>query len=150
MDNSVGHHQYKMIVLCRQALKISCELTIGSYVSVHSSRYEARGKFGEHEKFVRVARGIASSFLSALKTTQVLHTRWMHKWPMNQLFYNISNPMEIFFSPGICLLTSWACTIGIWSTLVQLNLIRQIYQLCYKISWTCHCRSWMSDSILPH
>ena len=24
-------------------------LTIGSYVSVRSSRYEARGKFGEHE-----------------------------------------------------------------------------------------------------
>ena len=25
------------------------ELTIGSYVSVRSSRFEARGKFGEHE-----------------------------------------------------------------------------------------------------
>ena len=24
--------------------------TIGSYVSVRSSRYEARGKFGEHER----------------------------------------------------------------------------------------------------
>ena len=22
----------------------------------------------------------------------------MHKWPMNQLFYNISDPMEILFS----------------------------------------------------
>ena len=32
-----------------------------------SSRYEARGKFGEHERCVRVARGVAesnSSFLS--------------------------------------------------------------------------------------
>ena len=51
-------------------------LTIGSYVSVHSSRYEARGKFGEHERCVRVARGVAesnSSFLSALQTSQVLH-----------------------------------------------------------------------------
>ena len=35
--------------------------------AVHSSRYEARGKFGEHERCVRVARGVAesnSSFLS--------------------------------------------------------------------------------------
>ena len=51
-------------------------LTIGSYVSVRSSRYEARGKFGEHERCVRVARGVAesnSSFLSALQTSQVLH-----------------------------------------------------------------------------
>ena len=29
------------------------QLTIGSYVSVRSSRYEARGKFGEHERCVR-------------------------------------------------------------------------------------------------
>ena len=51
-------------------------LTIGSHVSVRSSRYEARGKFGEHERCVRVARGVAesnSSFLSALQTSQVLH-----------------------------------------------------------------------------
>ena len=39
-------------------------------------RDEARGKFGEHERCVRVARGVASSnssFLSALQTSQVLH-----------------------------------------------------------------------------
>ena len=37
-------------------------------VSVRSSRYEARGKFGGHERCVRVARGVAestSSFLCA-------------------------------------------------------------------------------------
>ena len=34
-------------------------LTVGSYVSVRSSRYEALGKFGEHERCVRVARGVA-------------------------------------------------------------------------------------------
>ena len=48
------------------------QLTIDSYISVRSSRYEERGKFGR----VRVARGIAkgkSSFLSALQTSQVLH-----------------------------------------------------------------------------
>ena len=44
-------------------------------------------------------------------------SRWRHSWCMNQWFYNIFNPMENFFSRGICLLTSWACTIGIWSTL---------------------------------
>ena len=58
-----------MIVVAHQS-------TIGSYVSVRSSRYEARGKFGEHERCVRVARGVAesnSSFLSALQTSQVLH-----------------------------------------------------------------------------
>ena len=52
------------------------KLTIGSYVSVRSSRYKAREKFGEHERCVRVARGVAesnSSFLSALQTSQVLH-----------------------------------------------------------------------------
>ena len=41
-----------------------------------SSRYEAHGKFGEHERCVRVAQGVAesnSSFLSALQTSQVLH-----------------------------------------------------------------------------
>ena len=52
------------------------KLTIGSYASVRSSRYEARGKFGEHERCVRVAQGVAesnSSFLSALQPSQVLH-----------------------------------------------------------------------------
>ena len=52
------------------------KLTISSYVGVRSSRYEARGKFGEHERCVRVARGVAesnSSFLSALQTSRVLH-----------------------------------------------------------------------------
>ena len=52
------------------------QLTIGSHVSVHSSRYEARGKFGEHERCIRVVWGVAesnSSFLSALQTSQVLH-----------------------------------------------------------------------------
>ena len=52
------------------------KLTIGSFVSVRSSRYEACGKFGEHERCIRVARGIAesnSSLLNALQTSQVLH-----------------------------------------------------------------------------
>ena len=67
----------------------------------------------------------ASFVLSKLPAC--LKSRWTYSWRMNQLFYNIVNPMENFFSRGICLLTSWACTIGIWSTLAQLNLITQIY-----------------------
>ena len=47
------------------------------------SRYEARGKFGGHERCVRVARGVAESNSSFLS--------------MNQLFYNIFNPKENFF-----------------------------------------------------
>ena len=42
---------------------------------MHSSRYEAHGKFGELERCIRVVQGIAesnSSFLSALQTSQVL------------------------------------------------------------------------------
>ena len=41
---------------------------------MRSSRFEARGKFGEQKRCVRVARGAAesnSSFLSALQTSQV-------------------------------------------------------------------------------
>ena len=106
-------------------------LTIGSYVSMHSSRYEARGKFGEHERCIWVAWGIAesnSSFLSALQTSLVLHISMNAQLTHESiLFYYIFNPMENFFSQGICLLMSWACTMGIWSMLMQLNLIRQIY-----------------------
>ena len=39
----------------------SFQLTIDSYVSVRSSRYEARGKFGEHERCIRVSQGVAPS-----------------------------------------------------------------------------------------
>ena len=44
--------------MCKNNLGM-LKLSIGSYVSVRSSRYEARGKFGEHERCVRVARGVA-------------------------------------------------------------------------------------------
>ena len=40
---------------------------------MRSPRYEARGKFGEHERCVRVARGVAesnSSFLIVKKTAE--------------------------------------------------------------------------------
>ena len=40
-------------------VRVRVQLTIGPYVSVRSSRYEARGKFGEHERCLRVARGYA-------------------------------------------------------------------------------------------
>ena len=50
--------------------------TISSWVSVRMSRYWGRGKCGEHERAVRVARGAAesnSSLLSAPQTSQVLN-----------------------------------------------------------------------------
>ena len=53
---------------------------------------DARGKSGEHERRIRVARGAAesnSSFLSALQTSQVnpeLDIRTAKS--MNQFFYN--------------------------------------------------------------
>ena len=55
---------------------------------------DVRGKFGEHERSVRVARGAAesnSSFLSALQTSQVhpyLDIRTAKS--MKQFFYNIA------------------------------------------------------------
>ena len=52
------------------------QLTIGSYFSVRPLRYEARRKFGEHKRCLRVAQGVAmsnSGFWSALQTSQVLH-----------------------------------------------------------------------------
>ena len=48
---------------------------------VHYRVMDARGKFGEHERSVRVARGVVegnSSFLSALQTSQVLHNSIVH------------------------------------------------------------------------
>ena len=104
-----------------------CYKTIGSYVSVRSSRYEARGKFGEQE---RCARVLASCFFLCFIS------RWTHSWRMNQLFYNIFNSMEFFFPRGICLLTSWVCTIEVWNTLAQLNLIRQYIKVHTATRWT--------------
>ena len=81
-------------------------LTIGSYISVRSSRYEARGKFGEHERCVRVAWGVAESNSYTLaswvlsKLPKCFISRWTHRLRMNQLFYNIFNQMEFFFLEG--------------------------------------------------
>ena len=67
---------------------------------MHSSRYEACGKFGEHERCIRVARGVAesnSSFLSALQTSQVLHISMNTQLMYEPIVYNIFNLMENFF-----------------------------------------------------
>jgi len=59
-----------------------------SCVSVRMSRYWARGKFGEHKRCVRVARGAAesnSSLLSALQTSQVLNM-----WTYAQLKHELT------------------------------------------------------------
>ena len=68
---------------------------------MRSSRYEARVKFREHERCVRedarVALGYAASnsFASFVlsKLPACFISRWTHSWRMNQLFYNIFNPM---------------------------------------------------------
>ena len=63
-------------------------------------------------------------------------SHYRHKRIFQTYFYGINIQKHIslnqffnseFFSWGICLLTSWVCTIGIWSMLMQLNLIGQIY-----------------------
>ena len=52
-----------------------------------SSRYEARGKFGEHERCARIARGYALllRIFRALQTSCVLHISMNARWRMNQL-----------------------------------------------------------------
>ena len=50
------------------------KLRIGSCLACVYRVMDARGKFGEHERSISVARGAAesnSSFLSALQTSQV-------------------------------------------------------------------------------
>ena len=55
--------------------------------AVRSSRYEARGKFGEHERCARIARGYALllRIFRALQTSCVLHISMNARWRMNQL-----------------------------------------------------------------
>ena len=60
-----GHHSFRREV---------CSLRIGSCLACAYRVMDARGKFGEHERSIRVVRGVAesnSSFLSALQTSQV-------------------------------------------------------------------------------
>ena len=59
-----------------EGIQCTCKakLRIGSCLACVYRVMDARGKFGEHKRSVRVARGIAesnSSFLSALQTSQV-------------------------------------------------------------------------------
>ena len=78
-------------------------LTIGSYVSMRSSRYETHGKFGEHERCIWVAWGIAksnSSFLSALQTSQVLHISMNTQLTWTNCLITFSTRWKIFFLKG--------------------------------------------------
>ena len=65
----VSHPCHFVMSYCISVLKI----TIGSSVSVRSSRYEARGKFGEHERCVRVARGVAD--VTSVHNRNMKHAR---------------------------------------------------------------------------
>ena len=59
-------------------------------------------------------------FIGAQERMTLLTLLWTN------CFITFSTRWKIF-SQGICLLTSCPCKIGIWSTLAQFNLIRQIY-----------------------
>ena len=93
---------------------------VSSYVSVRSSRYEARGKFGQHERCVK-----SCSRRSRLPKSFIF--RWTHSWRMKQLFYNIFNPMKNFFS-RCHERAHWNMKHARATCAIQwLNLIRQIY-----------------------
>ena len=58
-------------------------LTISSCVSVCMSRYWARGKFGEHERGVRVARGLRDvtrsiNLVFPFQWRSLCHAHWIH------------------------------------------------------------------------
>ena len=73
--DAIGFQEYAMEFLpIDQYIQLPLYLTIGSCLACVHRVMDARGKFGEHERSVRVARGAAesnSSFLSALQTSQV-------------------------------------------------------------------------------
>ena len=71
------------------------QLTIDSYVSVRSSRYKARRKFGEHERCVKVLSN--SSFLSALQTSQVLPISINAQLTYEPIVLEHFQPYEKFF-----------------------------------------------------
>ena len=73
-------------------------LACSSYQSVHtsavrSSRYKARGKFGEHERCVRV-------FLSPLQTSRVLHISMNAQLTHEPIVIKHFQPDGIFFLEG--------------------------------------------------
>ena len=68
------------------------KLTTGSYISVHSLRYEACRKFGEHKRCVRVAWGVAESNSSFLS-----NWIWLDKFTsfvINQFFQSPSESLN--------------------------------------------------------
>ena len=73
------------------------QLTIGSYVSVRSSRYEACGKFGKHERCVRVARGVASSNSSFLSASSASYLDERTADLQTKCFITLSTQRKIFF-----------------------------------------------------
>ena len=68
------HQKFKVVHTTLLGLNCNCKFRIGSCLACVYRVMDARGKFGEHSRSVRVARGAAesnSSFLSALQTSQV-------------------------------------------------------------------------------
>ena len=133
---------------------------------VRMSRYWARGKFGEHERGVRVAQGAAECNSSLLRLNNNTHLfslsvskfkRFLLNFLLKHMVNASSCTAELWMHSETqdcyklttrritnSLLTSTACSIGIWSTLALLNLIRRIFWLCYKKSWS----MWMVVNLL--
>ena len=92
------------------------------HVSVRSSRYEARGKFGEHERCVRVARGVAESTSSKKFSFPLIV-----KGKENFFDQNLSNyGYSVEYQGSKNTLTYW---------LVWLNIISDKKLGSYSIQW---------------
>ena len=78
---------------------------ISSCVSVCMSRYWARGKFGEHERGVRVARGTAESNCSLLSVNYYIARIFAKKFIIGRacFIFPLSTLMtSINYTPGSC------------------------------------------------
>ena len=67
---------------------------------MRSSRYEARGKFGEHERWKRVARGVAesnSSFLTFSTQGKIFFSRDLFAYVMSVHSSNMKHAHTIEF-----------------------------------------------------
>ena len=69
--------------------------------------------------------------LSKLPSASYLDEPTADVW--TNCFITFSTQWKIFFSRGICLLMSWVCTIGIWSTLAQLIWLHKFTNYVIKI-----------------
>ena len=87
----------------------------------------------------KMRKSCSTSFLGTLQTSQVLHISMNTQLTYEPIVLQHFPPDGKIFSQGICLLTWWVCTIGIWSMLTQLNLVTDKFTR-YVINsiWDCY------------